>query len=60
METPNNIEGKLTEEIMANVRYVLPYLETDLYNQIYTRVLNVLKTSMPPNNIPDDWVTRKD
>lgn len=58
-EMPETTESKLTNEIMMHVRYVLPYLETSEYNQIFTRVLKILKTKMPPNNIPDDWLNEK-
>jgi hypothetical protein len=42
MMTPNNVEGRTTERIMAEVKKHLPDISTNDYNRVYESILTVL------------------
>lgn len=48
METPNTIEGQLTEKVMQRVRGKWPGMPTPLYNGIWSAVLRTLEEELPP------------
>lgn len=60
METPNTIEGFLTEAIMVTISARIGKMPTHNYNAIYSAVLDTLNRHLPEIRATGAGVTREE
>lgn len=60
MQTPDTIEGFLTEAIMASITQKIGKMPTHNYNAIYSAVLDTLNKQLPEIRAAGVGLTRKE